>query len=427
MMALWAAAAVLQLVVASSRTQLACHQPMASSIGLSWGSGTALPDTDVDRYAVALAASGSARPFELQLAEATTGMTLIDLLPSTTYHLQLRAHRANETLGWGWSDVGSAVTCSTAASAPGAARSLRRRAPPASSSAVALEWDEPSLDGAVSRPITYEVGVRPRGSAAWSWSAATGGRTSHTVHYKHGAASADAGGWHEASVRAVPSGITSEIYPFRIEQDDLIHTEVFRISEFQFDVDFLDDHNGADALAMPLFLGFGTINESSAGRHGGGPRNLTAIIDECSETVDKLCPGLRGTGQTTPEPTGCMECALSDAHHAAVAAACGNETDDFPGFSPLKWFCGVGFPESTWQRSPTAKYCVSHLPAPQTDPTPGGDGFAQFSSCNSDYPLSPRTPFCVCWNVHDRLHNMQAASAINQVCGMYAYRHGLRW
>jgi hypothetical protein len=117
MMALWAAAAVLQLVVASSRTQLACHQPMASSIGLSWGSGTALPDTDVDRYAVALAASGSARPFELQLAEATTGMTLIDLLPSTTYHLQLRAHRANETLGWGWSDVGSAVTCSTAASA----------------------------------------------------------------------------------------------------------------------------------------------------------------------------------------------------------------------------------------------------------------------------------------------------------------------
>lgn len=31
-----------------------------------------------------------------------------------------------------------------------------------------------------------------------------------------------------------------------------------------------------------------------------------------------------------------------------------------------------------------ARYCVEHTPAPQTDPIPGGDGFAQYVSCNSD-------------------------------------------
>ena len=410
--ALWAIE--LQLLLASSPpAQLTCHQPTASSITLSW---PAVPGADA--YAVALAPSASARPFELQLAEgsAATAMTLIDLLPSLTYHLRLRSHAKNETLGWGWRQAaGGAVACSTAAPHIGAARSLRRRAAAAqpSAAAVALEWEEP-LKGA--RPVRYEVGVRQRGTLAWYWATAHN-RTAHSVELL----SPSSAGWHEAAVRAVPSGIVSEIYPFRVEAPDLIHTEVFRISEFQFDVDFLNDHNGADSLAMPLFLGFGAVNESSGlghARHGHeSTRNITAVIDRCSETVERLCPGLRGSGQTTPEPTGCMACALSPAHRTAVAAACGHDTDDSPGFSPLKWFCGVGFPESTWQRSPTAKYCVSHLPAPQTDPSPGGDGFAQFTSCNSDYPLSPRDPFCVCWNVHDRLHNMQAVSIIDEVCG----------
>ena len=44
-----------------------------------------------------------------------------------------------------------------------------------------------------------------------------------------------------------------------------------------------------------------------------------------------------------------MACALSPAHRTAVATACGNDTNDSPGFSPLKWFCGVGFPEVTSQ------------------------------------------------------------------------------
>ena len=232
-MALWAGAVGLQLLLtASSPAQLTCHRPTASSIALSWG---AVPGSDA--YAVALATSPSARPFELQLAEGSVamGMVVIDLLPSTTYYLRLRSHASNETLGWGWRQAGGAVACSTAAHLRGAPHSLRRRVA-AQPGAVVLEWEEP-LHGA--RPTRYEVGVRQRGARAWSWGAAHS-RTAHSLF----TATVATGGWLEAAVRAVPSGIVSEGYPFRVDPE-LIHTEVFRISEFQFDVDFLNDHNGA--------------------------------------------------------------------------------------------------------------------------------------------------------------------------------------
>eukprot|EP01046_Picozoa_sp_COSAG06_P075986 COSAG06_NODE_24022_length_675_cov_0.777778_1_plen_144_part_10 len=49
---------------------------------------------------------------------------------------------------------------------------------------------------------------------------------------------------------------------------------------------------------------------------------------------------------------------------------------------------------------------MEHYVAPQTDPLPGGDGFAQYISCNSDEcdganlatgGSAPRAPDCVCW------------------------------
>jgi hypothetical protein len=58
-----------------------------------------------------------------------------------------------------------------------------------------------------------------------------------------------------------------------------------------------------------------------------------------------------------------------------------------------------------------SRYCVEHYVAPQTDPLPGGDGFAQYISCNSDEcdganlatgGSAPRAPDCVCWVWDDR-------------------------
>ena len=49
---------------------------------------------------------------------------------------------------------------------------------------------------------------------------------------------------------------------------------------------------------------------------------------------------------------------------------------------------GVGWPGSSFERSPVTEYCVEHLPAPQNDPLPGGDGIAQYISCMDDHPPS---------------------------------------
>lgn len=85
------------------------------------------------------------------------------------------------------------------------------------------------------------------------------------------------------------------------------------------------------------------------------------------------------------------------------------------------WFCGAGWPGSTFQRSPMTSYCVEHASAPQTDPTPGGDGYAQYVSCNSDEcevtnNSTPRAPVCICWVHDDRENSYQPESEISKAC-----------
>ena len=100
-------------------------------------------------------------------------------------------------------------------------------------------------------------------------------------------------------------------------------------------------------------------------------------MDECLARLGSVCEADRAESFT------CMACA--DSNRAAVTAACGNfsDGDDHNGWA-VHYFCGIGWPGSSFQRSPITEYCVEHLPAPQTDPVPGGDGFAQYISCNSD-------------------------------------------
>ena len=90
------------------------------------------------------------------------------------------------------------------------------------------------------------------------------------------------------------------------------------------------------------------------------------------------------------------------------------------GLPVVDWFCGEGFPESSWQRSPITNYCVEHLPAPQTDPSPGRDGYAQYIDC--DGPESeavgggPCAPQCVCVGIDDRVQIHQPVAKIMAVC-----------
>lgn len=70
------------------------------------------------------------------------------------------------------------------------------------------------------------------------------------------------------------------------------------------------------------------------------------------------------------------------------------------------------------------EYCVEHAEAPQTDPSPGGDGYAQYVSCNSDecdgvlLPTGnvPRSPTCICWVWDDRMISQEPASRTLKAC-----------
>jgi hypothetical protein len=170
-----------------------------------------------------------------------------------------------------------------------------------------------------------------------------------------------------------------------------LHTSAFRVAEFTFDPDFLPNHNTATLESLALYVQNGSCKNET----------LLPPMDKCLAALAAYCPGHQGMSFS------CMQCALSDQNRAAVEASCGGNFDagdDDTGWV-VKFYCGIGWPQSTFQRSPMSEYCVEHLPAPQTDPIPGGDGYAQYISCNGEendgalYPVgnSPRDPTCMCW------------------------------
>jgi len=155
------------------------------------------------------------------------------------------------------------------------------------------------------------------------------------------------------------------------------------------------------------------VNESEVETTGGG--NWT--FDNCLVELANHCGSSRGTSFE------CMACA--DAHRDEVTAACGHfsDGDDKEGWA-VHFYCGIGWPGSSFQRSPITEYCVEHLEAPQTDPTPGGDGFAQYVSCNSDecdgvlLPQGnlPKLPTCICWVWDDRMISQEPANRTLAAC-----------
>ena len=119
---------------------------------------------------------------------------------------------------------------------------------------------------------------------------------------------------------------------------------------------------------MPVYVqNHGGLNETAATHRFGD--NYT--MDECLGAMEDLCPDVRGLSFE------CMACA--DRQRGAVMHNCGNYSD---GDSPRGWgihfYCGIGWPGSSFQRSPVTQYCVEHAMAPQTDPIPGGDGYSQY-------------------------------------------------
>ena len=172
-------------------------------------------------------------------------MTLIDLVPSTTYFLTVKSHPDTEpTIAWapGWRDPSPAASCTTAASPVGAPSSLAR-AGELSTGSVELSWvyTGPAAAG-------FELGLLSVASAAaeqgwssasastWDWSGSKVGVNAPErraivrdlepgmVHFVRVRAAAAAGA-------AGAAAAVSDAVPFRTAGDGMVYSSMHRISE----------------------------------------------------------------------------------------------------------------------------------------------------------------------------------------------------
>lgn len=212
---------------AAAPAALRCTDITSTSITATWPAAA----PRADEYYVALAADeGAAAPYAVQQAGPALSLRLIDLVASTTYFLELRAHAPNETRAWGWRKVGARVRCSTTATRAAAPRELSRWPPsPGSRHEATLRWLTPEPRS------RFEIGVRrlnasqlPHSDAAWAWEPVDGSLLEHTVRGRRA-------GRFEAVVRDVARKVASDPYVFTLSERNTsaMWTESFRISEFQ--------------------------------------------------------------------------------------------------------------------------------------------------------------------------------------------------
>eukprot|EP00746_Dinoflagellata_sp_MGD_P065272 gnl/MRDRNA2_/MRDRNA2_27201_c0_seq1.p1 gnl/MRDRNA2_/MRDRNA2_27201_c0~~gnl/MRDRNA2_/MRDRNA2_27201_c0_seq1.p1 ORF type:complete len:481 (+),score=78.77 gnl/MRDRNA2_/MRDRNA2_27201_c0_seq1:63-1505(+) len=185
---------------------------------------------------------------------------------------------------------------------------------------------------------------------------------------------------------------------------------VYRISEYSFDVDFLENHDSASLEAMPLYI----MTCDPMGNCG--PWTVGPKWDACQATLTKVCPSLRGAAFD------CIACA--EKNRDAVTTACGEFTSkdsmDGEGSFPVHWHCGVGWPESVTEEGPITEYCVEYLPVADGKDE-GGDGFSGYLSCNSDevdglLHNDPRDPSCMCIVYDDRMLAHQTIEDMKPDC-----------
>lgn len=392
-------AACAYLAARAGAQAVTCTDATATTITVRW---EAVDATDL--YYIALSATPTSRPFALQTsAGPVPSVTLTDLLPGTDYFLTLRSHPSAENVVWGWrpaQEVGK--LCATATASSGAPHALRRVGSHPLERSIVLQWDRSSNQAATSS--THSVGIRRVGASTytvasgaeeedvseppggqWRWEAASGTDSlSHTFN------DLTPGCEWELAVREDSTGAVShDVERMRTAATGALHTAAWRIAEFSWDPDFLTNHDAASQEAIALYVqNGGAKNESDlpwVPPPGADPSHHYTV-DGCLGALAKLCPGLNAMAFE------CMKC--SDDNRAAVEKECGvypdGDSSHLGGWAQ-HFYCGVGWPESTFQRSPISQYCVEHLPAPQTDPIPGGDGFAQYVS------VSEKCAVCGMW------------------------------
>ena len=216
--------------VLTQATKPACIAATETTLSVTWEAVSA-----TDLYYVSLASTPLARPFALQTT-AEPNITLIDLLPGQNYYIQLRSHPSADDIVWGWRSPSVAVKCVTVAASTDRPHTLRRLGDAPSEHSIALTWEPAHISPAT----RHEVGVRADGRD-WRWESAQ-------AENKHAFESLPAGTWFEVAVRE-RGGRQSEAMRLRTAAVGALHTLVYRVSEYSFEVDFLENHDGASAGA----------------------------------------------------------------------------------------------------------------------------------------------------------------------------------
>lgn len=268
--------------------------------------------------------------------------------------------------------------------------------------------------------ITYSVSVR--------------GHNASTPSISWGPSWFSASDWIQCSPGQTENNIQklpkpSAIVPISKNEIDSQFLQVYRISEYSFDVDFLANHDGASIGAMPLYLMTcspdGTCSPWSV-------NDTTTRWNSCQEALQQLCPDSRGASFD------CLNC--MDLNKDAVTDACGDwsmqDTTQGEGSYSVHWYCGVGWPESTPAEGPITEYCVEYLPltsSSSSSPSSSSsdDGFSDYLSCNSDevdaFGNDPRNPSCICICYDDRLLSHQSPQELQRDCSFLTNDDYMPW
>ncbi|EGD75730.1 hypothetical protein PTSG_07846 [Salpingoeca rosetta] len=428
---------------------VAVESASSSSLLVSWDTPAA---GEFDAFYVAVGEPNtlSGRPY-YAVPTTNTSVVVLDLMPATTYELTLYYHRAAlPSFVWGWEALNETITCATASTHQAEAQLKRTTGPHPSSFKISLSMPPFARANVTTAAASQSVEIRTLSLGdAVNWSHHTFFRVSATCvgqpvaacwELQSGAPAKDSASATHACVspkhlhhtEATCEATITQLNPSTaymvvavshgppsptVIAVDVMFTqaskqtrfdELFRISEYTLDLDFLENHNSATPDALAAYLSHGTpLNTSTF-----WPNSTAHDWDMCQSTLSRVCGHVRGRAFD------CMACATN--YHDDIARVCGgnftSRDDPFEGFA-VHFFCGIGWPESLVMNSTIAQYCV------ESQPVPGGGfdrGYAQYLSCNSDETdylgNKPIDPTCICWVYDDRVISQQNASELHRHC-----------
>lgn len=226
------------LVAAEPSAAGSCSGATATTLQVSWAEE---PLTDLYYVQLSDPSITASTPYALQTT-AMPSMTLIDLVPDTEYTLSVRSHPSDFNIVWGWRLAGASFKCKTTAERADAPSQLRRVGDSPHESEIALRWSP--VDGAAA----HAVGTRLADEGgAWRWEPAD-------TPAAHTARSLASGQRYEVAVRDEATGIISEPLLMRTAAPGVIYTAPYRISEYTFDVDFLQNHDTGTKESIAIYV-----------------------------------------------------------------------------------------------------------------------------------------------------------------------------